>query len=231
VQASRDAQAEAAASGERERIARDMHDVLAHSLAGLSIQLQAVRAVAGREGVGEVVTEPLQRAADLARDGIAEARAAVGALNPPAPRGVEAIEQLVARFPGDATWHSSGMPRQVEPSAGHAVYRAVQEALTNAARYAPGARVAVEVAWTDDQLVVSVSDGGAVRPASFAANGTGTGLASMTERIEQIGGRLEAGPSGSGWLVRVTLVPVTPSYPAMPSPIKPSPIKPSPIKP
>jgi signal transduction histidine kinase len=76
----RDAEAQAAALRERGRIAREMHDVLAHSLAGLSLQLQAARAVAAKEGASADVLGPLDRAADLARDGVAEARAAVGTL-------------------------------------------------------------------------------------------------------------------------------------------------------
>ena len=80
LEKARDAQAQAAALAERGRIAREMHDVLAHSLAGLSLQLQAVRAVASRENVGPAVTVPLDRAAELARTGVEEAKAVVGAL-------------------------------------------------------------------------------------------------------------------------------------------------------
>lgn len=227
VEASRDAQAEAAASGERARIAREMHDVLAHSLAGLSLQLQAVRAVAVREGVADAVTVPLQRAADLAREGVAEARAAVGVLSDPAVpagRGIGDVEDLVARFPGSAGHTVTGAAQPLSEAAGHAVYRAVQESLTNAARYAPGARVAVALDWTATRLVATVSDEGPARatpldPVRAAAEGlgagagtaaTGAGLAGMAQRLEQVGGRLTAGPAGDGWLVRI----VVPARPA-----------------
>lgn len=223
VEASRDAQAEAAASGERARIAREMHDVLAHSLAGLSLQLQAVRAVAVREGVADAVTIPLQRAADLAREGVAEARAAVGVLSGPAVadrRGIGDVEELVSRFPGTAGFVVTGVARPVPAATGHALYRAVQESLTNAARYAPGARVAVALDWSVTRLVATVSDEGAAHvpsldPVRGAAPGlgagagtaaTGTGLAGMAERLQQIGGRLTAGPAGGGWLVRIVVL-------------------------
>ncbi len=227
VEASRDTQAEAAASGERARIAREMHDVLAHSLAGLSLQLQAVRAVAVREGVADAVTVPLERAADLAREGVAEARAAVGVLSGPAApdgRGIGDVEGLVARFPGSAGHTVTGAAQPLSGAAGHAVYRAVQESLTNAARYAPGARVAVALDWSATRLVATVSDEGAARTTSLdpvrgAAPGfgagagtaaTGSGLAGMAARLEQVGGRLTAGPAGDGWLVRI----VVPTRPA-----------------
>ena len=139
----RDAEAQAAALRERGRIAREMHDVLAHSLAGLSLQLQAARAVAAKEGASADVLGPLDRAADLARDGLAEARAAVGTLRDPVGLGVNDLGALVDRHPGDAQLHVTGAPASVSPEAGHAAYRAVQEALTNAARYAPGSHVTV----------------------------------------------------------------------------------------
>ena len=139
VQAGREAEAQAAALQERGRIARDLHDVLAHSLAGLSVQLQATRAVAAREGVAAAVLEPLDKAAALARDGLAEARAVVGALRDPVGLGLAELPALVERHPGEATLDARRRrPVEVDPDAGHAVYRAVQEALTNAARYAPG---------------------------------------------------------------------------------------------
>ena len=208
VQASRDAQAAAAAGAARTRIAREMHDVLAHSLAGLSLQLQAVRAVAVREGVGESVTVPLDRAAELAREGVAEARAAVGALDGGSSAGsvagqdVDAVAGLVERFPGSATLAVTGPRGRLDPAAGHAVYRAVQESLTNAARYAPGAPVTVQLDWGPAGLDVTVRDPGAERPVELPAESSGRGLAGMAERLSACGGRLQAGADGAGWAVR-----------------------------
>jgi signal transduction histidine kinase len=206
AQGAREAEAQAAALRERGRIARDMHDVLAHTLAGLSVQLQAVRAVAAREHAPDTVLAPLDKAAALAKDGLAEARGAVGALRDPVGLGLAELPALVARHPGEATLHTVGTPGEVPGQAGHAIYRAVQESLTNAVRYAPGAAVDVTLTWSADALQVAVADGGrAAGRDPVAGPGTGLGLAGMAERVEQVGGALHAGPEGSGWRVTATV--------------------------
>lgn len=204
VQAGREAEANAAALRERARIARELHDVLAHSLAGLSVQLQGTRAVAAKQQVGQAVLEPLERAAELAREGLAEARALVGALHDPVGLGVDAIPRLVERHPGEVSLQVTGAAVPVAPEAGHALYRAVQEALTNAARYAPGAPVSVTLGYGPGVLDVCVLDSGVAHghPAPRTGMGNGLGLAGMTERITAVGGRVSAGPvPGGGWRV------------------------------
>jgi signal transduction histidine kinase len=208
VEASRQAQREAAAAQERNRIASEMHDVLAHSLAGLSMQLQAVRAVAAAEGASSSITGPIDRAADLAREGAREARAAVGALRGPRLRGLADLEALVKGFPGEVSLHVSGQPGHLDAEAGHAVYRAVQEAMTNAARYATGSSVDVNVAWDAAWLRVRVRDHGLPVGHELAGvTGSGTGIKSMAGRVEAAGGRLAARPvpDGPGWLVEMTV--------------------------
>ena len=206
IEASRDAQADAAALAERGRIARDMHDVLAHTLAGLSLQLQGVRAVAAREGVGPAVSEPLDRAAALARDGVAEARNVVGALRGPHALGVAEIDALVSRYPGSATLTATGEPVGIEPAAGLAVYRTVQEALTNAARYAAGSPVDVRLAWSPTELQLRVTDHGVQDGrAPTGVVGSGMGLVGMSERITEVGGTLRAGPLDGGWTVQASV--------------------------
>ncbi len=207
AQRGREAETQAAALQERGRIAREMHDVLAHSLAGLSVQLQAVRAVAARENSGPAVLEPLDKAAALARDGLTEARAAVGALRDPVGLGVDDVPALVERHPGVATLAVHGAPGDVDPAAGHAVYRAVQESLTNAARYAPGSPVVVELDWTATCLRVRIVDSGpAPGRSAVGGQGTGLGLAGMAERIGEVGGSLQAGPrEGGGWAITVEM--------------------------
>ena len=208
VEATRQAQREAAAAEERNRIAMEMHDVLAHSLAGLSMQLQAIRAVAAAEGAAPSITKPIDRAAELARDGVQEARAAVGALRAPRLRGMDDLAGLVEGFPGEVTLNVTGQPGRLDPNAGHAVYRAVQEAMTNTARYATGSGIDVAVAWGRAQLHVQVSDHGlpADRKPS-GVKGSGTGLTGMADRVEAAGGKLTAGPipNGPGWLVSITI--------------------------
>lgn len=207
VQAGRDAETQAAALRERGRIARELHDVLAHSLAGLSVQLQALRAVAARERVGAAVLDPLDQAATLAREGLAEARAAVGALRDPVGLGLDELPALIGRHPGEAALAAEGPAGAVSPDSGHAIYRAVQESLTNAARYAPGSPVTVTLRWSADALAVTVADSGpAPGRDAVAGQGTGLGLAGMTERVHQVGGTLRAGPrAGAGWQVDVSV--------------------------
>lgn len=211
VQAGREAESQAAALRERGRIARDLHDVLAHSLAGLSVQLQAARAVANRLQVGAAVLEPLDKAAALARDGLSDAREAVASLRDPVGLGLDELPALVERHPGVARLSASGTAVPISPEAGHAVYRAVQESLTNAARYAPGAPVGVALDWTAGQLTVRVDDSGLPIGHSAVAGsgtglGTGMGLAGMDERVTHAGGRLHAGPQpNGGWRVEITV--------------------------
>ena len=207
VRAGREAEAEAAALKERGRIARDLHDVLAHTLAGLSVQLQGTRAIAAKEQVSPAVLEPLAKAALLAQTGLSEARAAVGALRAPIGLGIAEIPALVERHPGPTTLEVIGAPGEVTHAAGHAVYRAVQEALTNAARYAPGAQVAVELIWKPDALTAQVRDTGpAPNRTVVAEQGTGLGLAGMQERVTSVGGTVQVGPGPSGgWCVEVTV--------------------------
>ena len=207
VQAGREAEQQAAALQERGRIARELHDVLAHTLAGLSVQLQATRAIAARDGVGPDVLEPLDRAAALARDGVQEARTAVGALRDPVGLGLDDLPTLVARHPGEVSLDVRGTPRPVDPQVGHTAYRAVQEALTNAARYAPGAPVTVTVTHAADGLRVCVEDSGPPQGRAPVTTGsTGLGLAGMSERVAAAGGTVTAGPRpGGGWRVEVRL--------------------------
>lgn len=208
LRSKQDIEVQAAALQERSRIARDMHDVLAHSLAGLSLQLQATRAVAVRAGTGPEVLEPLDKAAALAREGLAEAREAVGALGEPGGLGLEAIPALVDRHPGDVRLTATGAAAAVPPETAHALYRMVQESLTNAARYAPGSPVTVVLDWQPRSLTLTVDDDGPA-PGHRAATGQGTGLglAGMQDRLARSGAALRAGPRpDGGWRVQAQVV-------------------------
>lgn len=207
VEAGRQAEAQAVALRERAHIAREMHDVLAHSLAGLSLQLQAARALA--QAGDDRALEAIDRAAELARDGLAEARSAVGTLAAPALRGVGDLPDLVEVHPGEIAFTVAGAPQAVSAEAGHAVYRAVQESLTNAARYAPGSVVRIEVRWQAATLDVAIEDDGAApghQP--LLGEGGGLGLSGMRERLRAVGGTVEAGPTGPtghGWRVALSV--------------------------
>lgn len=203
LRARRDAELRAAELAERARIARDLHDVLAHTLSGLSLHLQAIRAVAARTGLDAEIAAPLERAAELARTGLDEAREVTSALREP-PAGADRIAELVAGHPS-AELVTTGEPQQLDEKAGVAAAAAVREALTNAGRYAPGAPVTVRLRWERGGVRVQVADDGPAPGHTPAPRGGGLGLTGMSERVGEAGGTLSAGPSGPGWLVELWL--------------------------
>jgi signal transduction histidine kinase len=157
-----------------------------------------------------VEMEPLDRAAERARSGVVEPKAVVGALRGPVRPGlgIADVAGLVERFPGPAVLTVEGAPGAISESAGHAIYRAVQESLTNAARYAPGGAVRVVLQWEPAQLRLIVSDDGPGAQMVPAGQGGGQGLRGMQERVAAVGGTLLTGPQGAGWQTEI-VVPVT----------------------
>ena len=162
LQDAREAEAAAAALAERSRIAGELHDVLAHALSGLAIQLQGARKLAGREAASPALRAALERSADLAREGLADARQAVGALRGDRLPTVGQVGALVEDFRRDtgaeATLRVDGTPRPLPADASLALFRGAQEALTNVTRYAPGTSVAVTVRYTPDRTILAVED-------------------------------------------------------------------------
>jgi signal transduction histidine kinase len=207
----RDTQAQAAALAERARIAGDLHDVLAHSLSGAAIQLQGARKLADRDDADPELRTAVDRASELVKEGLSDARRAVDALRGGEIPSVEQIAPLVESFRSDmnvdVTLTVEGEPRPLAPDASLALYRGAQEALTNVARYAPGATAAVVLSYAGNGATLSIEDRVA-NPRTASSNdlsgvGGGHGLAGMRERVEQAGGRMEAGPTGDGWCVRL----------------------------
>ncbi|HWH12617.1 MAG TPA: histidine kinase [Solirubrobacteraceae bacterium] len=208
----REAQLEAAAIAERGRIAGELHDVLAHSLSGLAIQLEGGRKLAEREDVDPALQDVLARSAALAREGLFDARQAVGALRGSQPPAEDELGRLVESFRRDlhheATLTVTGGVRRLDPAIGLALYRAAQEALTNAARYAPRTPTAVRLGYRPDAVCLTVENDA---PAAAEGGdqqrsvGGGNGLAGMRERIEGVGGVMRAGPTATGWSVEVEI--------------------------
>jgi signal transduction histidine kinase len=211
TQRSQEEELRAARLEESTRIARDIHDVLAHSLAGLTIQLEATDALLAQGADVETIRARVQRAHELAREGLRETRRAVGALRGDAPSPVpEVIQQLVAAYDGPVELACEGDLQRLSGPVGETLVRTVQEALTNVRKHAPGAPVDVSVNVAADEVTVVVSD----RPTAavsagahseLAATGGGYGLTGMRERAAQLGGTLAAGPDATGWSVTMRL--------------------------
>ncbi|MFD3400297.1 sensor histidine kinase [Kribbella sp. NPDC058693] len=194
----------AAALAERARIARDVHDVLAHSLAGLSLSLQGARLMLVRDGASAEAVEQVTRAQGLAAEGLAEARRAVAALREDAVPDVRALGDLVTAYRlesgATAEFEVEGTPRELPADVMSTLYRTVQEALANTRKHAPGAPVEVKLSYGD---VVSLSaEDKPGKRADRAAPG-GYGLVGMRERADLVGGSLEAGPTSTGWRVEL----------------------------
>jgi signal transduction histidine kinase len=206
----REEQLQAAAVMERGRIAGELHDVLAHSLSGAAIQLQGARKLAEREQASPQVRFAIDRAGELVRDGLANARQAVGALRGEELPSVAQLESLVAMFRNDmhtdVTLAIEGTARPLPTEASLALYRGAQEALTNVARYAPGASAAVVLRYDSGHTTLSVEDrlaGPKPHAASLDNVGGGNGLIGIRERLEQTGGTMRAGPTDTGWRVEL----------------------------
>jgi signal transduction histidine kinase len=209
---SRRAEARAAAEAERARLAREMHDVLAHSLSALALQLESARLLATRHGIDGAVTRAIDRARQLAATGLQEARSAIATARGdevPGPEGIGALADAFSQQSGlPVEVAVRGAPRALPPDARVAVFRTVQEALTNIRRHATPERVAIELSYLPEGTVVVVEDrapAAAPPPAPAAIAGGGYGLTGMRERAELLGGELTADPTAAGFRVELRL--------------------------
>jgi signal transduction histidine kinase len=199
---------EAGAVAERERLARDIHDTLAQGFTSIVMLSQAGEAAAV-EGQSSEAAARLRQIQETAREGLAEARALVGAMTPPALEGdrlPDALSRLVDRFTRDtgvaADFAVDGEPGGLSANSDVVALRATQEALANVRKHAGATRVQVRLAYDEDGATVSVSDDGAgFDPASPRP---GYGLDGLAQRVESVGGlsSVESSP-GAGTRVRV----------------------------
>ncbi|MCL3778675.1 MULTISPECIES: sensor histidine kinase [unclassified Actinomyces] len=193
---------EAAVGQERLRIARELHDVVAHHVTTMSVQAAAARRLLERDP--QEAAAPLRQIESAARQAVTELRALVLTLRSDgqegAPPTVDDIPQLVeqARLAGTrAAFEQVGGAVQVSPVIGLVLYRVAQEGLTNAAKHAgPGASVAVRLRVRPELVELEVSDDG--YGGRSRVPGTGTGLVGMRERVVTVGGTLEAGTKPRG---------------------------------
>jgi len=203
------------ARGERARIARELHDVVAHHISMIAVQAETARLTT--PGMPAAGAQRLTEIGDTARAGLTEMRRLLGVLREDAQAeaadrhpqpGLEQLPGLVdeARESSGAGYRLivSGVPVTVDPGVGLAAYRIVQEGLTNARRHAPGAAVDVEVRYGNGELRLVIRDNGP-GPQQTAASG-GHGLHGMRERAAAVGGELRAGATTvGGFLVQARL--------------------------
>jgi signal transduction histidine kinase len=215
------AETQAAALAERARIAREIHDVLAHSLGAVSVNLQAAEGllatVPQQSPELAKAIECIERAGAFTREGLAEARRAILALRDtdtaadPVRSLADQLRALTDEYRADGgvpvDYTVTGEPRPLGAEAGLTAYRTVQEALTNARKHAPGQPVSVTLrfdpAETTVQVVNSLPPAGAAGP--LAHTGTGYGLTGLRERAALSGGTLITGPAGGQWRVCLTM--------------------------
>jgi two-component sensor histidine kinase len=194
---------------ERNRISRDLHDIIAHTLTVLLLHVMSARLAVEHDPAD--AARALAEAERLGRESLAEVRQVVGLLRadsdaaqvPGAPLpGIEGLPALVERFQSagsNVTLCVDGDTGRLPATVGLALYRILQEALTNVVKHASGAPATVRL--TVSALAVTLE----VDSLGPPGTGTGFGVISMRERAESLGGHCEAGPSGAGWLVHAAV--------------------------
>jgi signal transduction histidine kinase len=218
TQRSREEQLRAARLEESARIAREIHDVLAHSLVALVIQLEATGALVEQGADRESILTRVERARALAREGLEETRQAVGALRgetDSVPEGIRAlVEDYRATAGARVELAIDGDTSRLTGPIGQAVLRVAQEAFTNVRKHAPDADLSVGLhagETADEEIVLVVADEPRGAPGvegnatGLEQTGGGYGLRGMRERAEILGGTLEAGTAAGGWRVELRL--------------------------
>ena len=204
AQRAKASEAREAALIERGRIAREIHDVLGHSLSGIALQLDMADALRD-SGRADEATAAVRRARALAVDSISETRSAVHALRENTLPLPDTLRRLAEHNTVD--FAIDGDAFEVGAEATHTMVRTAQEALTNAAKHAPGAERSIRLAFTDDRVTLTVCNGPATEAIrTELATGTGVGLVGMRERAALLGGTLQSGPTREGgWTVELEL--------------------------
>jgi signal transduction histidine kinase len=213
MEETRDAELRAAALAERQRLAREVHDVLAHSLSGLVVQLEGARLLALSDPADGRLASTIDRAHQLAKSGLDEARRAIGMLRDEELPGPDKLAALARSFQADTgvpcQYTETGDPAELRSGVRLALYRVTQEALTNVRKHAHPERVEVRLEYLRDGISLTVEDfAGAIwQPPHATADqqSHGYGLTGMRERAELLGGSLTAGPTGHGFRVQLRI--------------------------
>jgi signal transduction histidine kinase len=215
----REERARLAVVEERERIARELHDVVTHHVSVIVIQAGAARRALGRRPAD--VRAAIDAIDSTGRQALTDMRRMLGILGRSDAAGESGTSDSLEPMPGldrlgslvDAV-RAAGLPvelsvegerRSLDPGVELSAYRIVQEALTNTLKHARGARARVWVRYEPTALEVRVVDEGGTEPAAPAADSGGHGLVGMRERVAMFGGSLEAGPAEGGYRVAARL--------------------------
>jgi signal transduction histidine kinase len=204
--------AEHAAADERRRIAREVHDVVAHSLSVTLLHTTAARRGLQEDRDVDDAIEALEQAEQLGRQAMADIRRTVGLLDDgpmklaPEP-SVGEIAGLVDDFVRaglDVTLHANDPVDGVTPAVGLALYRITQESLANVAKHAPDAQSTVTLTISRTSAMLTICNQLPVAVAAVQAS-EGRGLRGMRQRVELLGGRIDIGPANDGWSVRADI--------------------------
>ena len=196
---------------ERARIARELHDIVAHCVSVMVIQASAGQRLTATDP--SLAAEAFDSIGEVAQQAEAEIGRLLELLDATGQQrgadGLRLIGELVTRASGaglDVSCRFSGSADDLPANAADAAYRVVQESLTNALKHAPGAPVDIVIAGTAGQVEIAVRNGPAAGPPSgLEESGGGRGLAGMRERVSACGGELTAGPAEGGWQVLARL--------------------------
>ena len=205
----RDERARSAVAEERARIARELHDEVAHAMSVIAVQADAAEGALAHDPA--LVRSPLLAIRETARGALTDMRRVLGAL-----RGDEQVELApepgLARIGGlieqartagiEVELRTEGEPTPLPPALDVAAYRVVQEGLTNVRKHAGARHVEIAIRYGRDSIGVAVADDG---DASGGGGGSGRGLAGVRERVALLGGEFVAGPRAGGWALSVTL--------------------------
>jgi len=212
LEAARTAAAERAVVEERHRIARELHDVIAHSVSVMTVQAGAVRRLLRPEQERERLA--LEAIESTGREALTEMRRLVGLLRrqgatpefspQPSMRAVDVLVGTIreAGLPVDLA--VEGEPTELAPGVDLAAYRVIQEALTNALKYAGPARAWVTVRWLERQLELEIANDGR---SEADGDGGGHGLVGLRERVALVGGSIDSGPRTDGGFVVTASLP------------------------
>ena len=224
AEAELDRRSSRAAADERAKIARELHDVVAHHVSLMAVQAEAAASLLPDQpekakGSADIIS-------DTARAALAELRRLLGVLRSPSERLETAPSASLAELGGvldqvrgaglEVDFDVRGTPARLAPGVDLTAFRIIQEALTNTIRHAPTARAAVAVTYEPGYITVSVADSGPGRgpdlavagPRGPALAGSGLGLAGIAERVASCGGQLSLGPTAAGGFSVTARLPV-----------------------